>query len=362
MQDLLIVATSALKPEQAARLPDAPYPRVDYLLLADALGADILNYGLYNRLPFKRALRRLETMARSDIALATAALTRARRYETIVAMSERVGIPLALCKRAGLLRARLVFRFTAWSQRQARLFGRIDALSHVDHIVVESRPLGALLQRRYAVPPERISFVPYAIDDQFFAPERAGMRHSGSQPLVFTAGETRGRDYETLVDALAPLNGIDVEIASYGSWFAREQDVDTVTALPPHIRVAGRKSRSEMRAAYARAACVVVPLHNQVFSAGITVSLEALAMEKPLVVTRSDGLDGYLEDGVTCLMTPPGDADALRRAVTYLLDRPQEARRLARAGRAVVSRRFGLARYVEQMAGVLHAMEGTRHM
>lgn len=356
MKELLIVATSALTPEQEAMEINSAHPRVEYVLLAERTGADFLNYSLYDRVPFGTILRRAETMARSDLTLALTALQKAARYRTVVAMSERVGIPLALCKRLGMLKSNLIFRFTAWSHRQERLFRNYDLLSYVDHFIVESLPLGKLLHTRFCVPQEKISFIPYAVDEQYFAPHHVTVSTHCRNPLLFSAGETRGRDYGTLIQAVSPLRNVDVEIAAFGTWFARERDIGLADATAPNINLADRKPRSAMRESYARAACVVVPLRDNVFSAGVTVTLEALAMGRPVIATQSAGLAGYLEDGETGLLVPPGNPDAMRAAISFVLDNPEQAERLSRNGRAAAETQFGLERHVAQFEAVIDAV------
>jgi len=57
-----------------------------------------------------------------------------------------------------------------------------------------------------------------------------------------------------------------------------------------------------------------------------------MAMGKAVVGTRVVGIEDYVEDGVTGLLTPPGDADAMRLAMQRLLDDPAEAARMGIEG------------------------------
>ena len=58
------------------------------------------------------------------------------------------------------------------------------------------------------------------------------------------------------------------------------------------------------------------------------------------MATAVGGLRETIVDGETGWSCPPGDADALARAIADALDHPEEARRRAAAGRAMVQRRF----------------------
>jgi len=68
--------------------------------------------------------------------------------------------------------------------------------------------------------------------------------------------------------------------------------------------------------------------------------LEALACETPVVASAVGGLRETIRDGVTGWTYPAGDAGALARAIEEVLQRPEEARRRARAGRRMVLEHF----------------------
>jgi glycosyltransferase involved in cell wall biosynthesis len=70
------------------------------------------------------------------------------------------------------------------------------------------------------------------------------------------------------------------------------------------------------------------------------VLLEAMAAERPVVVTRAGGMPEIVTDERTGLLVPIADPGALARAILRVLRDPAEARRLGRAGRAVVEERY----------------------
>ena len=70
------------------------------------------------------------------------------------------------------------------------------------------------------------------------------------------------------------------------------------------------------------------------------VILESMAAGKPMVATSVGGNPELVIDGVTGLMAPPADADALAEAVLSLLNDPARARIMGNAGRERVVREF----------------------
>ena len=79
---------------------------------------------------------------------------------------------------------------------------------------------------------------------------------------------------------------------------------------------------------------------------GITV-LEAQALEVPVVSFETEDVKLAIEDGVTGLLVPAGDSEALAAAVARLADDPQARRAIAQRGRRLVEERYALPRIVE---------------
>ena len=70
-----------------------------------------------------------------------------------------------------------------------------------------------------------------------------------------------------------------------------------------------------------------------------------MALDKPVVATRAGGIPEAVQDGITGLLVPPRDPQALADAVRYLLCHPEHGKALGRAGRQRVEHSFT----VEQM-------------
>lgn len=85
----------------------------------------------------------------------------------------------------------------------------------------------------------------------------------------------------------------------------------------------------------------VLPSMNEAFGLAI---VEAMAMGRPVVASRVGGIPDLVEDGRTGLLVPPGDAEALARALERLIADPAAARAMGQAGRARYEQRFTMDR------------------
>lgn len=79
------------------------------------------------------------------------------------------------------------------------------------------------------------------------------------------------------------------------------------------------------------------------------VALEAMAASRPVVASRVGGLPEVVEDGVTGLLVPPGNAEALGAAILKLLGDEEKAREMGRKGYKRVQERFSIEIMARQM-------------
>ncbi|MBI4611290.1 MAG: glycosyltransferase family 4 protein [Candidatus Rokubacteria bacterium] len=79
------------------------------------------------------------------------------------------------------------------------------------------------------------------------------------------------------------------------------------------------------------------------------VLLEALAMARPVVATRIDGVAEVVQHGGAGLLVRPRDPVALADAIVSLVKDPELARRLGGAGRKLIEDRFTVERMVDEV-------------
>jgi len=86
--------------------------------------------------------------------------------------------------------------------------------------------------------------------------------------------------------------------------------------------------------------------------------LEAMAAGKPVVATRAGGTPEVVEDGVTGILVPPGDVEALRAALERLRTDPGLRRKMGEAGRERALRVFSPDRLVRRYEALYSELTG----
>lgn len=351
---VLLTVSGAIAPDTAARVAAGERPRADYLELARACGADLVDL-----VAARRATGRLgqifERVGGPGLLLAWYCYRVRGRYGLIFSDGEQVGLPLALLlKFAGMGRPRprhLTIGHRLTAPKKALLLDRLGLQSHIDQILVYASSQAEAIRARWGLDAERVVLTPFMVDSRFFRPDAVPAR-PGPRPQICTAG-LEWRDYPTLMEAVRGLD-VQVTIAAASPW-SKRPDSTAGAAIPDNVAVR-RLSQFELRQLYADSSFVVMPLYEVDFQAGVTAILEAMAMGKAVICSRTRGQTDVVIDGETGLYVPPGDAGALRAAIERLLADPGAAERMGRAGRRRVEELMSLDRYAERIGGYVRAL------
>jgi glycosyltransferase involved in cell wall biosynthesis len=108
---------------------------------------------------------------------------------------------------------------------------------------------------------------------------------------------------------------------------------------------------------------VDVLVHASVLGEGFgQVVIEGMAAGKPIVATNGGAIPEIIEDGVTGLLVPMGDDQAMARAICSLLSDPARATEMGQIGRRRVLQKFTVEQTAEKVQsvyeGVLRASNG----
>jgi mannosyltransferase len=119
--------------------------------------------------------------------------------------------------------------------------------------------------------------------------------------------------------------------------------------LQSRIVISGELAIEEVRRWYKRLTIYAFTSRNEGF--GLTL-IEAMAAGNALVAARAGAAEFVVEDGVTGVLTPPGDVDALAAALEPLMRDPALAVTMGQRARTRVEEKFSLDAEANAIAGV----------
>jgi colanic acid/amylovoran biosynthesis glycosyltransferase len=217
-------------------------------------------------------------------------------------------------------------------------------------LVTVSEANARYLDRTFGVPAGRVRVIPCGVDTERFRP-------AGGRPdvphIVCVARLVPVKNLGLLLEACADLRargvGFRGVLVGDGPERGPLEAARARLELEGVVELAGAAEQADVLAWWRRAAVAVLASDRE----GMPVSLmEAASCGVPAVATAVGGVPELVEDGVTGLLTPPGDARALADALWQLLGDPRRAAQMGAAARARAVERFSVRRQVDRLLGL----------
>jgi glycosyltransferase involved in cell wall biosynthesis len=347
MKTLTLVGANNLRPEwdELRRLEEADeYPRATYF--NTELGTDLMDERYLAHAPSHRKA----VYAKLPVAVQQLAETYwvRNRYDAVISWTEKLGMPLAGILKATRSTIPHVGIFSWISRpRQARWLQRTH--SHFDAVILMSSVQRSFAIDTIGVPEQKVPLLRWPVDTRFW-------RALPVDGTMICAVGREMRDYDTFIDAVSATS-IPAHIAANIVAGKNDPWIRTLTEAQnkyPTITV-GKKNFRELRDLYARSRFLVMPVLPTDTDNGSTSILEAMAMGKPVICSRTAGQVDIIVEGKTGLYVPLNDPRAMRDAITYLWDNPEIARAMGREAQAYVQRYHPLELWVANVKSVVQS-------
>ena len=217
----------------------------------------------------------------------------------------------------------------------------IATFAHM-HIAI-SRGLARYLEEVEGFDGASFEIVHYGIE-----PDGEPRPYEGSAPRLLCVGRLIPiKGHIVLLRAFAEARrrvpGLELQIAGRGPLepalraLAKELEIEDAVHFLGYV--------APVQRAIADAAIVVVPSMGEGFG---MVALEAMERARPVIAAEIGGLGELVQDGVTGLLVPPGEAEPLVSAIVQLAGDLPRAREMGEAGRRRALEHFLQARCTDR--------------
>ncbi len=201
----------------------------------------------------------------------------------------------------------------------------------------------------FEVPATRASTLDWGPDLEFYGPVEYPDEMNG--PVVVSAGKTN-RDHDTLAAAV------------------RDSDLPvTILGTPPTATGVSRRTQvvaathvpyRELLRIYQKASLIAIPLIQNPRMSGLTGLLDAMALGRPVIMTRNPLIDIDIEAEGIGLWVEPGDVEGWRTSLLELAADQDRRREMGRRARALAEKRCNIGIFTDQLASVLTDALGDR--
>lgn len=263
----------------------------------------------------------------------------------------------------GTMAARLAGRVVVQTRHNDDRFRRQWAVklltralaSPANTVIAISDSLATFVRDVEGVPGSKVISIHYGLDPMWVVGKarpgalRAELGSLGDTPVISAVGRlTEQKGFRYLIEAFAHIRS-DAHLVIAGDGREREVLEAQATGLGVRDRVHFLGWRGDVPTLMADLDVLAVPSLWEGFG---LVTLEAMAMSKPIVASRVSALPEIIADGDSGWLVPPADPAALAAALTKVLADPARAKAMGAYGRARLENEFTVQRMARRHVAV----------
>jgi glycosyltransferase involved in cell wall biosynthesis len=235
---------------------------------------------------------------------------------------------------------------------------QLKVAQNFSHIITVSEFTKKDIAKEFSLDENKFRVVHNGINNEFFYPKQNGPRPANSL-IVTNSADTPLKGLNFLLEAVAEIQKkqpIKLTVIGQPKKDGIIENLVAKLGVSDIVHFTGRIANEEFADYYAKSTIAVVPSLYEGF--GIPAA-EAMACGVPLISTSGGALPEVVGDAG--MIVPPADAKALAKAITHLLNVPEERNKYAQAGLARVNSVFSWKKAADEVVDVYReAINGHR--
>jgi glycosyltransferase involved in cell wall biosynthesis len=218
-------------------------------------------------------------------------------------------------------------------------------LKEADHVVANSQSLRLLALATY--PDVEIAVATNGVCENAFHPAIAATERESERFALCVARLVKRKGIDQLLNALKHCGDkhLTLKIAGTGAEEAAIKKLARSLDIEDRVQFLGNQTPEALARLYQQAAFLVHPALAESFSMTL---LEAMASGLPIVSTEAGGIPELVRHEENGLLCPPGDVEALARAMGIMAADPALRARFASANRRKILEQFTWDRIAQQ--------------
>ena len=236
-----------------------------------------------------------------------------------------------------------VYRWYAFINMQLKVAKKFS------HIITVSEFTKKDIAKEFSLDENNFRVVHNGVNNEFFYPKKNGSRPTDTL-IVTNSADTPLKGLNFLLEAVAQIRKkrpIKLTVIGQPKKNGIIENLVGKLGVGDIVHFAGRIANEEFADYYAKSTIAVVPSLYEGF--GIPAA-EAMACGVPLISTSGGALPEVVGDAG--IIVPPADAASLVRAITHLLDSPDDRHKYSQAGLARVNSVFSWKKAAQEVVDV----------
>ncbi len=337
----------------------ACHPTGAFMEKIEGSGVQAKSVDMRNRYSLKVILQLVGLMKRDKIDIVHSLGARADFFARMAAKLARVPVVVSTVAMpvegfdVGPLRKKVYSFFNRFSER------------YVDLLIVDSEVTRNILINRRRIPTDKVVRIYNGIELKEYQLGSSGKSISkirnefGIDEGVFLIGAIgrmvwqKGFDY--LIEAIPEVSKEypEARFLLVGDGPLKNELKVKSIKLKVEDKVVFTRFRKDLKNVLSTIDLLIIPSLQESFP---IITLDAMAMAKPIIATRIGGIIEQITDGENGILIPPGDPSALAKAIIVAINNKELCRNLGLMARRRVGESFSLKKMVAEMENVYQSL------
>ncbi len=195
------------------------------------------------------------------------------------------------------------------------MFGLLSwILKDVDGIIFPARVHMNRVVEKLPFLRSKAFFVPLGVDAVYYKPV-----YFERENFILSVGRDNGRDYKTVIDVARKMPDEQFHIVCL------PRNIEGIESIPSNVKIHINIPMSELQRMYRKAKLLLLIMHNDSYvdgsdTSGPTVLLEAMAIGLPIIVSRKEYLNDYVENNKSALIVDFYNVDNIIENIKKMTD------------------------------------------
>jgi glycosyltransferase involved in cell wall biosynthesis len=218
-------------------------------------------------------------------------------------------------------------------------------LEHARFVIAQTKENKRIIHEDFGIPLDRICIIPNGVDTGFFNPKKycqQETRDGHEEKTVLFAGRLTNQKgliylFNSIPEVEKSCGKVRFHIVGDGPLRTNLQSLAKKLNITDEVIFHGEAKHDGMIKFYSEADIFVLPSLSESFP---NVMLEAMSMEKPVVVTRVGAIPEVVTDKENAILVEPGDCEQIATSIVDLLLNDSLRKRLGANARKLVKEKY----------------------
>ena len=270
-------------------------------------------------------------------------------YDVILAWQGVAGLWYAVFKQLFFAKGpKIILMGFFFTKRKNKIYACVRyhlvkfAISSVDHIICYSRKEVEYYNQFFKCDHNKFLFAHFGVNT--LRKDIHSAMECPYENYIFSSGSSN-RDFSTFFNAVEKINSEVLVIT-------KRFNVKGLK-IPSNVQLKFHVYGDDYRQIFLKSKFIIIPLSDIEVSAGLMVLLDAMMYGKALIITHTWSSEDYITHMENGFLVSPHDCNDLQEKIQYLLDNPDEIKRIGANARKTLFEKYSMKQLARNVSNII---------